>query len=211
MHLDIWEKILYSFHEMKNGKSLVSQDDQKHLEILKLIEKDGMITQQEIADHLGVAIGLVNSFVKRMVRRGYIRIKRVPKRRYLYMLTPKGVSEKGRLTIRFIQDSLKLYRDYRLKCKEIFKELSGSGVSKVFLVGTGDLAEIAYLSLQEAGIEISEVFDPQEERVGKRFFGRKIYPLRDLPEGGVVVMADLNYDGNGKEVSSHDDWIDLRG
>jgi DNA-binding MarR family transcriptional regulator len=197
---------------MKNNKSLVSQDEQKHLEILSLIEKDGMITQQEIADHLGVAIGLVNSFVKRMVRRGYIRIKRVPKRRYLYMLTPKGVSEKGRLTIRFIQDSLKLYRDYRHKCKEIFKELVLDGVSKVYLIGTGDLAEIAYLSLQEIGIQVSDVFDPGLEKAGKRFFGKNVNPLCDLPEGGVVVMADLNYPGNGEDsnLGNHDQWIDLR-
>jgi len=194
---------------MKNNKSLVSQDEQKHLEILSLIEKDGMITQQEIADHLGVAIGLVNSFVKRMVRRGYIRIKRVPKRRYLYMLTPKGVSEKGRLTIRFIQDSLKLYRDYRLKCKRLFNELVQNGISKVNLVGTGDLAEIAYLSLQEVGIEVSNVYDPQDGKVGKRFFGKNVYPLDDLPDGGVVVMADLNYSGDG-DGSKHDYWIDLR-
>ena len=93
---------------MNNTKPLVSQHEQKNLEILNLIHQNGLITQQEIADHLGVAIGLVNSFVKRMVKRGYVRIKRVPKRRYLYLLTPKGVSEKGRLTVRFIQDSLKL-------------------------------------------------------------------------------------------------------
>ncbi len=207
--LDICEKLIYSFHEMKNNKSLVSQDEQKHLEILSLIEKDGMITQQEIADHLGVAIGLVNSFVKRMVRRGYIRIKRVPKRRYLYMLTPKGVSEKGRLTIRFIQDSLKLYRDYRRKCKDIFKGLVRDGVSKVYLIGTGDLAEIAYISMQEVGIEVSKVYDPAEEMVGKRFFGKDVFPLGDLPNGGVVVMADLNYSGNGED-KNHEYWIDLR-
>jgi len=194
---------------MKDNKSLVSQDEQKHLEIMSLIEKDGMITQQEIADHLGVAIGLVNSFVKRMVRRGYIRIKRVPKRRYLYMLTPKGVAEKGQLTIRFIQDSLKLYRDYRAKCKVIFNDLVSSGISRVYLVGTGDLAEIAYLSLQEVGIRVLGVYDRQQDRVGERFFGNPIQPLQKLPGGGVVVMADLLYSGNG-EGSNHDQWIDLR-
>ena len=195
---------------MKNDKPLVSQDEQKHLEILSLIEQDGMITQKEIADHLGVAIGLVNSFVKRMVRRGYIRIKRVPKRRYLYMLTPKGVSEKGRLTIRFIQDSLKLYRDYRQKCKKIFYDLIQDGVSKVDLVGTGDLAEIAYLSMQEVGIEVSNVFEQESEKVGKRFFGKEIFPIENLPQGGIVVMADLNYSGNDEEKSNHKRWIDLR-
>ncbi len=194
---------------MKNNKSLVSQDEQKHLEILSLIEQDGMITQQEIADHLGVAIGLVNSFVKRMVHRGYIRIKRVPKRRYLYMLTPKGVAEKGRLTIRFIQDSLKLYRDYRQKCKNIFRTLVGDGVSSVYLVGTGDLAEIAYLSLQEVGIEVSGVFDPRHEMAGKRFFGKAVRPMEKLPGEGVVVMADLTFSENGKNTDGQR-WIDLR-
>lgn len=192
-----------------NNRSLVSQDEQKHLEILDLIEQDGMITQQEIADHLGVAIGLVNSFVKRLVRRGFIRIKRVPKRRYLYMLTPKGVAEKGRLTIRFIQDSLKLYRDYRAKCKGIFVNLAKDGVSSVYLVGSGDLAEIAYLSLQEVGIKISGVYDIEENRSGKKFFGRDIQSIRKLPEGGVVIMADLLFSGDERH-QDHKKWIDLR-
>ncbi len=194
---------------MKNSKSLVSQDEQKHLEILSLIEKDGMITQQEIADHLGVAIGLVNSFVKRMVRRGYIRIKRVPKRRYLYMLTPKGVAEKGRLTIRFIQDSLKLYRDYRVKCKNIFRSLLEEGITAVHLIGTEELAEIAYLSLQEVGVEVLGVYAAEEGRVGKKFFGKNVQSMDALPQDGVVIMADLLYPGNGKE-NFDGRWIDLR-
>ena len=193
-----------------NNKSQVTQDERKHLEILNLIEQDGMITQKEIADNLGVAIGLVNSFVKRLIRRGFIRIKRVPKRRYLYMLTPKGVAEKGRLTVRFIQDSLRLYRDYRAKCKEVFRDLAKDGVSKVYLVGSGDLAEIAYISLQEVGIEISGVYDTEGNGSERRFFGRDIQSIRELPEGGVVVMADLHYPGNGK-LRNHDRWIDLRG
>ena len=194
---------------MKNSKSLVSQDDQKHLEILDLIDKDNMITQQEIADHLGVAIGLVNSFVKRMVRRGYIRIRRVPKRRYLYMLTPKGVAEKGRLTVRFIQDSLKLYRDYRVKCKEIFRRLVSDGVRRVYLVGTEDLAEIAFLSLQEIGIEILGVYDTDQGKVGKKFFGERIQPIQNLPDDGVVIIADLLYPRSGED-SNQGRWIDLR-
>ena len=194
---------------MNNTKPLVSQHEQKNLEILNLIHQNGLITQQEIADHLGVAIGLVNSFVKRMVKRGYIRIKRVPKRRYLYLLTPKGVSEKGRLTVRFIQDSLKLYRDYRTKCKAIFGGLVEEGVYYVSLVGVGELAEIAYLSLQEMGIDIMGVYDIAGTRTGKKFFGNEIMPMERLPREGIVIMADLLLPEEAKGLMDVN-WIDLR-
>ena len=194
---------------MNNTKPLVSQHEQKNLEILNLIHENGLITQQEIADHLGVAIGLVNSFVKRMVKRGYIRIKRVPKRRYLYLLTPKGVSEKGRLTVRFIQDSLKLYRDYRIKCKAIFKGLVEEGVRYVSLVGVGELSEIAYLSLQEMGIGVVGVYDIAGTRIGKKFFGKEIMPVDRLPREGIVIMADLLLPEEAKGLIDVN-WIDLR-
>ena len=194
---------------MNNTKPLVSQHEQKNLEILNLIHQNGLITQQEIADHLGVAIGLVNSFVKRMVKRGYVRIKRVPKRRYLYLLTPKGVSEKGRLTVRFIQDSLKLYRDYRTKCKAIFGWLVEEDVRYVSLVGVGELAEIAYLSLQEMGIDIVGVYDIAGTRTGKKFFGNEIMPMERLPREGIVIMADLLLPEEAKGLMDVN-WIDLR-
>jgi len=194
---------------MNNSKPSVSQNEQKNLEILNLIHQNGLITQQEIADHLGVAIGLVNSFVKRMVKRGYIRIKRVPKRRYLYLLTPKGVSEKGRLTVRFIRDSLKLYRDYRAKCKVIFRGLVDDGIHYVYLVGVEELAEIAYLSLQEIGVDVAGVYDMSGARIGKKFFGNEIMPMEKLPREGIVVMAELLFPSDADEQLDVN-WIDLR-
>ena len=195
---------------MKKGPS-ASQNERNHLEILKLIEKDGMITQQEIANHLGVAIGLVNSFVKRLIHRGYIRVKRVPKRRYLYLLTPKGVAEKGRLTIRFIQDSLKFYRDFRARCKTALDPLAKEGVSEVYLIGSKELAEIAYLTLQEVGIGVSGVYDMDPERVGKRFFEKQISAIERLPQGGTVVKADLSMDSLEGIKPYYERWIELGG
>ncbi len=195
---------------MKN-RSSVFRNERNHLEILRLIERDGLITQQEIADHLGVAIGLVNSFLKRLIHRGYIRVKRVPKRRYLYLLTPKGVAEKGRLTIRFIQDSLKFYRDFRTECKEALKPLAQEGVQEVHLIGSRELAEIAYLTLQEVGIGVSGVYDADPERVGKRFFEKRIFPIEKLPRKGTVVRADLFTDSLEGIKPYFAQWVELGG
>jgi len=195
---------------MKN-RSSISRNERNHLEILKLIEKDGRVTQQEIADHLGVAIGLVNSFLKRLIHRGYIRVKRVPKRRYLYLLTPKGVAEKGRLTIRFIQDSLRFYRNFRSECKEALMPLSQEGVQEVHLIGSRELAEIAYLTLQEVGIRVSGVYDVDPEREGKRFFEKRICSIEKLPRNGTVVRADLFTDSLKELKPYFTRWVELGG
>ena len=142
--------------------------DLRTLKILEKVDNDGAPSQRDLARDLNISLGLVNSFIKRLVKKGFFKIGHLPKNRVRYILTPRGVAEKSRLTYEYIQYSFKFYRDARQKLGDLFAELqTQQGVRRIVFYGAGDLAEIAYLSLQQSCIELVAVVD--DGRVGKRF------------------------------------------
>jgi hypothetical protein len=120
----------------------------------------------------------VNSYIKNLIAKGYITVKSIPPRRYAYYLTPKGFAEKTRLTIHLLQDYTRIYREARATLKKLFSELQASGVKKIVFAGADEVAEIAYISLQETELELSGVVD--NEKAGKKFFGIDIRPIKDI-------------------------------
>ena len=144
--------------------------DPKDIRTLKILEKvDNEIvpSQRDLARELNISLGLVNSFLKRLVKKGYFKARHIPKNRMRYYLTPQGASEKTRLTYEYIQYSYNFYKEARQKLRDLYSGLEKQGVSRIAFYGAGDLAEIAYLSLQETNIELVAVFD--DEKIGKRF------------------------------------------
>ena len=144
--------------------------DPKDIRTLKILEKvDNEIvpSQRDLARELNISLGLVNSFLKRLVKKGYFKARHIPKNRMRYYLTPQGDSEKTRLTYEYIQYSYNFYKEARQKLRDLYSGLEKQGVSRIVFYGAGDLAEIAYLSLQETNIELVAVFD--DEKIGKRF------------------------------------------
>ncbi len=144
--------------------------DPKDIRTLKILEKvDNEIvpSQRDLARELNISLGLVNSFLKRLVKKGYFKARHIPKNRMRYYLTPQGASEKTRLTYEYIQYSYNFYKEARQKLRDLYSGLEKQGVSRIVFYGAGDLAEIAYLSLQETNIELVAVFD--DEKIGKRF------------------------------------------
>jgi DNA-binding MarR family transcriptional regulator len=150
--------------------------DPKDLRTLKILEKvdnDTVPSQRDLAKDLNISLGLVNSFIKRLVKKGYFKARHIPKNRMRYFLTPKGAAEKTRLTYLYIQYSYNFYKEARQKLRELYSDLEKQGVSRLVFYGAGDLAEIAYLSLQETDIELVAVFD--DEKQGKRFMRFTIF------------------------------------
>jgi len=141
--------------------------DLRTLKILEKVDNDGAPSQRDLARDLNISLGLVNSFIKRLAKKGYFKIGHLPKNRVRYILTPRGVAEKSRLTYEYIQYSFKFYRDARQKLRDLYAELETQGVRRIVFYGAGDLAEIGYLSLQQSCIELVAVVDDGE--VGKRF------------------------------------------
>jgi DNA-binding MarR family transcriptional regulator len=154
--------------------------DIRTLKILEKAEQDALPSQRDLAKELNISLGLVNSFVKRLAKKGYFKITHTPKNRLKYILTPKGVAEKTRLTAAYIQLSYQFYRDARHKLQKIFLDLQTQGVRRIIFYGASDLAEIAYISLQQTNIELMAVVD--DLKAGKSFLGLTIQEPAKLAE-----------------------------
>lgn len=150
------------------------------LKILEAVEQEESPSQRELARRLNISLGLVNSFIKRLVSKGYFKVTTIPANRVKYILTPKGAAEKTRLTYEFIQYSLLFFKDARRKLRNMYSGFEKEGVRKIAFYGAGEFTEIGYLSLQETEITLIDVFDDAEK--GKRFFGHRIKGSADIPK-----------------------------
>ena len=146
--------------------------DLRTLKILEKVENERLPSQRAIAKDLNISLGLVNSFIKRLAKKGYFKITTIPKNRIKYILTPKGAAEKTRLTYEYIQFSYKFYKDARQKLRDLFLDFENQGVRRIVFYGASDLAEIAYRSLQETFIDLVAIVDDVKQ--GDKFMGYRI-------------------------------------
>jgi hypothetical protein len=126
---------------------------QRDLLLLSEVERDAGVTQRSLSTKLGVALGLTNLYLKRLARKGYIKVTTIPHSRIRYLLTPQGFTEKSRLTYLYMQYSLLQYRDMRTRLKEMMSTFDSTHGQRVVIYGTTELAELAYLSLREMNID----------------------------------------------------------
>jgi DNA-binding MarR family transcriptional regulator len=132
---------------------------QRNLILLTELERDGAVTQRSLATKLGVALGLTNLYLKRLARKGYVKITTIPSHRIRYLLTPQGMVEKSRLTYLYMQYSLSHYRDMRARLRDTLSRATESGVRRVVIFGTSEFAEMAYLSLREMDLTLVGFID----------------------------------------------------
>ncbi len=172
---------------MNNGNT---KEDRLTLELLNAIEQDSDLSQRRLASHMGVALGLANSYLKRCVRKGLVKIHDAPANRYLYYLTPKGFSEKARLTAQYLSSSLVFYREAAESCTAIYAYCQQSHWHRLLLCGLSDLAEIAILRANNSPVEIIGIYDRD---CGKeQFFSKPVW--REFCESepfDACVLTDL--------------------
>lgn len=131
------------------------------LGLLKSVEQDGGRSQRRLAAELGIALGLVNAYLKRCVNKGLVKVQNVPARRYAYYLTPQGFAEKSRLTVAYLTSSFSFFREAKADCLVMFETGRKLGFKSVVLVGRSDLAEIAMICGIECQIEVVALVDPK--------------------------------------------------
>ena len=164
--------------------------DFKSLQILEEIGNTHSPSQRYLARKLNISLGLANSFVKRLAKKGYVKITTVPRNRVKYMLTPQGFAEKSRLTYEFIQHSLSLYKEALKKFEGLLKELEERNIRKVILYGASDLAEITYVSLKANNIKLVGVVD--DTKRGTKFLDftiRSTSDLKDLEFDSIIIAT----------------------
>lgn len=151
-------------------------EDQIVLGVLAAVERSSTVSQRYVSRELGIALGLVNAYVKRCVRKGLIKVSAVPSRRYAYFLTPQGFAEKARLTADYLTYSFAFFRRARTQCSELLDAAARKEQRRVICVGAGDLAEILNLVAREKeNIEIIGVLhstDPSGIKAEASRFGR---------------------------------------
>lgn len=151
----------------------VSDEDSSNerilLGLLESVERDGAQSQRKLAADLGIALGLVNAYLKRCATKGLLKMSEVPTRRYAYYLTPKGFAEKSRLTVEYLSSSFSFFRAAKADCGRVFDAAKARGLTKFILAGKTDLAEIAILCAIESSVRIVAVVDP--DAAPSRFVG----------------------------------------
>ena len=161
-----------------NNSRLSEFEPHKSLQILNELSDNDSLTQRDLSSRLDIALGLVNSYIKNLISKGFITVKSIPPRRYAYFLTPKGFAEKTRLSYHLLQDYTRIYREARSGLKALFSELTADGVKHVAFAGADEVAEIAYITLHEMDIELAGVLD--DDLTGEKFFGRDIIRICDI-------------------------------
>ena len=161
----------------------------RDLQLLEAVEQDARVTQRTLSTKLGIALGLTNIYLKRLVRKGYIKCVNVQSNRISYLITPRGIVEKARLTYEFMDYSLHLYAGVRRRLRTVFQECAAGG-RRVAIFGRGEAAELAYLSLKEAGLEPVAIFDGEG---GPEFLGMPVHAIRDHAEieYDLIIVATL--------------------
>lgn len=128
----------------------------RELNLLESIESDPDITQASLAAQLGVAVGTINWHLKRLVAKGYVKVKRAQRRKLRYIITPEGIAFRTRLTLNYIETSLRLYRRIRQHVVEQLQQARQAGYRQVRVQGEGDIAEICRLTCLEQGMLAAE-------------------------------------------------------
>jgi DNA-binding MarR family transcriptional regulator len=131
-------------------------DTTRDLSLLEQIERDPNVTQASLATQLGVAVGTVNWHLKRLIAKGYVKVKRAERRKLRYIITPEGIAFRAHLTVDYIEQSMLLYRRTRAHVREILAEVKRAGYDSVQIVGDGDIADICRLTCLEQSIKVTD-------------------------------------------------------
>ena len=157
-------------------------ESRRDLQLLDALEQEATITQRTLASRLGMALGLTNLYLKRLIRKGYVKCVTVSPNRLVYSLTPRGVARKARLTYEFMKYSLDFYRDARQHLRRSLTVAVAQRKS-VAIFGTGDAAELVFLLVRDMGLELAAVFTLDGDG---RFLG---FPVRAIAD-----QAHVDYD-----------------
>lgn len=167
------------------------------LGLLESVGRGEASSQRRLASDLGVALGLVNTYIKRCVNKGLLKVSEAPTRRYAYYLTPNGFSEKARLTVEYLSYSFSLFRQAKTDYRHVLKQGRERGFRRIALIGASDLAEIAVICALDDNITITAVVDAGRE--GSQFCGVPVVSSIGDIESDIdaVLLAEMTFNRAG--------------
>ena len=160
------------------------------LGLLNAVEKNSEITQRSVSKDLGIALGLTNTYLKRCIKKGLIKISQAPANRYSYYLTPKGFVEKARLTGEYLSQGFQFFRITRVQVVEIFDKCARNSWHRLAFYGLTDVTEIAFLSVDKSKVQITGIVDPKSKIV--KYQGVQVVTdIGVLPATDAIILMDL--------------------
>lgn len=176
---------------LEAAESNRGEDERILLDLLNSVERDGGQSQRRLASELGIALGLVNAYLRRCVKKGLVKATAAPARRYIYYLTPQGFAEKSRLTVEYLSVSFSFFRRAKAECGVVFSAAAERGFHRVALAGISDLAEIAMICALDTGVKVTAVVDGKSTQ--SHFIGVPVAASFDAIVDGcdAVMITDL--------------------
>ena len=174
----------------KTSSQTANTDGEITLGLLNTVHENTSLTQRSIAQELGIALGLTNAYLKRCVKKGFIKVRQIPRNRYAYYLTPQGFAEKSRLSAEYLSQSFRFFRIARTECADLFQLCAERGWRRVMLVGVGDLGEIATLCAREHPVSLVGFVDGNSDV--SAFAGLRVTgDMEALGQADAAVITDL--------------------
>jgi len=157
-------------------------DETRDLRLLEELEKNPVISQRELSHKFGIALGVTNACLRRMARKGWIRIRDLNRRRIGYYLTPKGLVEKARLTLHLISFRVQHYSELKRIVGKRFLEMQHDGIKRIVFYGVSDEMEVAFVTLQGVNLKLVGIVEDDEKVIPQFIFGYELEPVSRIKE-----------------------------
>ena len=168
--------------------------DIRELAILEKLENNGHLTQRDLSKEVGIALGLVNHLLKKMVKKGWIKIKNIDAKKIRYLITPEGAMEKSSLLYKRVESTIHFYLDAKRVIKEKVEHLKGDGVKSVSIYGINHISEVLFIVLKELGLELVCVVD--DNMKGEEWFGYTVVDMDEFLASGTDILIHASFDKN---------------
>ena len=166
--------------------------DIRELEILERLENNGHLTQRDLSKEVGIALGLVNHLLKKMVTKGWIKIKNIDSKKIRYLITPEGAREKSSLLYKRVESTIHFYLEAKRVIKDKVVHLKNEGIENVSIYGINHISEVLFIVLKELGLELTHVVDDSKE--GEVWFGYNVIGMDQFVTSNTTVLILAAFD-----------------
>ena len=166
--------------------------DIRELEILERLENNGHLTQRDLSKEVGIALGLVNHLLKKMVTKGWIKIKIIDAKKIRYLITPEGAREKSSLLYKRVESTIHFYLEAKRVIKDKIIHLKNEGIEDVSIYGVNHISEVLFIVLKELGLELASVVE--EKRAGEEWFGYNVIGMEEFLKNQDSVLVFASFD-----------------
>jgi DNA-binding MarR family transcriptional regulator len=157
-------------------------EELRDLKLLEELERNPIISQRELSHKFGIALGVTNACLKRMIRKGWVRIRGFDHRKIGYYLTPKGFVEKSRLTFHLVSGIVQHYSELKQVIGERLLEMEHDGKERIVFYGVSDEMEVAYVTLQGVHLKLNGIVEDDEKFIPQIIFGYELEPVSRIKE-----------------------------